>query len=224
MENLANKEKKEIGLKTIFKYIFGALFLAFLINSGVVTIKAGQLIIGILFFVLSALVLIPHSYLRITTSLKSTIIVVLCFVLLAMSGRNIPPTEQKYQYYGLGEKVSLEFGDKTFSMIVKGVKSDAKISISGKEVTTSGSFIIITGDILNPGSEAVDFKFKEDPGLKDNQNRHYTLYGSAISVGKLQPSVAKEVSYVFEIPKDASGLNFIVKDKTNIAKSVDLKR
>jgi hypothetical protein len=224
MKNSVNEEKKEIGLKTIFKYILGTLFLVFLIFSGVTTIKAGQLIIGILFFVLSALMLVPHSYFKVTTSLKSTIIVVLCFVLLAMSGRNAPPVEQKYQYYKLGEKISLEFGDKTFSMVVKEIKSDAKVSVSGKEVTTSGSFIIVTGDILNLGSEAVDFKFKGDPELKDNQNRHYTLYGSAVSVGKLQPSVAKEVSYVFEIPKDASGLNFIVKDKTNIAKSVDLKK
>jgi aromatic ring hydroxylase len=50
------------------------------------------------------------------------------------------------------------------------------------------------------------------------------LYGTGITVGKLQPSVAKEVSYVFEIPKDATGLKFIVRDKTEVAKSVDLKK
>ena len=71
----------------------------------------------------------------------------------------------------------------------------------------------------------MDFKFEKNPELKDNQNRLYTLYATSMPTGgKLQPSVAKEVSYIFEIPKEASGLKFIVRDKTEVAKSVDLKR
>jgi hypothetical protein len=145
-------------------------------------------------------------------------------VLAGISGRNTPPAEQKYGYFALGEKFNLTFGSNTFSMVVREAKYDAKISISGKDVATSGYFIIVTGDIVNLGSEAIDFKFRVTPELKDKQDRRYTLYGTALSVGKLQPSVAKEVSYVFEIPKDATGLEFIVRDKTDVAKSIDLKR
>jgi hypothetical protein len=108
--------------------------------------------------------------------------------------------------------------------VVKEVKQDTKMIASGKDVTTSGYFLVVVADITNLGSEAVDFKLEKDPELKDAQNRSYTLYGAKIAEGKLQPSVAKEFSYVFEIPKDSTGLKFIIKDKSDIAKSIDLKR
>jgi len=222
--NSENKEVKEIGLKTIFTYILGFLFLIFFITSGIITIKAGQLVVGVLYFLLSILVFVPHHLLRITQSLKFVLLIILFVVVAGISGSGKPPAEQKYEYFGLGKTFNLTFGKNTFSMVVREAKHDAKISVSGKEVTTSGYFIIVTGDIVNLGSEPIDFKFEKDPELKDNQDRHYTLYGAGLAVGKLQPSVAKEVSYVFEIPKDASGLNFIVKDKTDVAKSIDLKR
>ncbi|MBU0534864.1 MAG: DUF4352 domain-containing protein [Patescibacteria group bacterium] len=222
--NTSSKKTREISLKTVFTYIFGALFLIFFLFSGVVTIKAGQLVIGVLYFILAVLVLVPHHHLRVTKTLKFVIFVVLFFVLAYFSGRSTPPVAQKYEYFALGEIFNIAFGNNTFSMVVREAKHDAKISISGKEVTTSGYFIIVTGDIVNLGSEAVDFKFSVTPELKDKQDRRYTLYGTGLAVGKLQPGVAKEVSYVFEIPKDATGLEFIVSDKTDVAKSVDLKR
>ncbi len=224
MADTGNKTIREISLKTVFKYIIGALFLTFFILSGVVTIKAGQLVIGVLYFVLSALVLVPHHCLKITQSLKFVILVVLFLVLTVISGSINPPAEQKYEYFGLGEKLNLTFGNNTFSMIVREVKQDSKILVAEKEVTTSGYFLIVKVDVVNLGSEAVDFKFEKDPQLKDSQDRRYTLHATSVPQGKLQPSVAKEVSYIFEIPKDASGLSFIVIDKTDVAKSVDLKR
>lgn len=224
MKNSENKEIKEIGLKTIFGYIFSALFLFFFIIIGIETIKAGQIVIGILYFVLSILVLVPHHLIRVTQSLKFVILIILFLVVAGISGSNTPPAEQKYEHFGLEEKFNLTFGNNTFSMVVREAKHDAKISVSGKEVATSGYFIIVTGDIVNLGSETVNFKFGKDPELKDGQNRLYTLYGTGLAVGKLQPSVAKEISYVFEIPKDATGLKFIIRDKTEVAKSVDLKR
>ena len=215
---------KEISLKNVFTYILGALFLIFFITSGIITIKEGKIVIGILYFVLSILVLIPHHRLKVTQSLKFVILIILFVVLAGMSGSGSSPAKQKYEYFDLGEKFNLASGNNTFSIVVREAKHDAKISISGKEVTTSGYFIIVTGDIVNLGSEPIDFKFGKDPELKDGQNRLYTLYGTGLAVGKLQPSVAKEVSYVFEIPKDATGLKFIVRDKTEVAKSIDLKR
>jgi hypothetical protein len=224
MKNITKGETKEIGLKNIFSFIIDGLLLLFLIILGVETIKTGHIVTGFLYFILSALIFVPHHFLRITHALKIVIIIIFFITVAAINGKNTPPVEQKYDNFNLSQDFNLAYGNNTFSMVIKEARSNAKISVSGKDVSTSGSFIIVTGDIKNLGSEAVNFKFKADPELLDNQGRHYTLYGAAIPVGKLQPSVAKEVSFVFEIPVDASGLKFIVTDKTVVAKSVDLKR
>ena len=219
-----NKPVKEFGIKTLIMYIISALFLLFFITSGILSIKAGHFVGGVLYFVLAALVFVPHHRLRITTPLKFIFLVVLFIVVAGINGRNTPPAAQKYEYFGLGDKFNMAFGNNTFSMVVKEMKYNAKINVAGKDVATSGYFIIVVGDIVNLGSEAVDFKLKENPKVTDKQNRSYSLYGIGLTVGTLQPSVAKEVSYVFEIPKDATGLSFIIKDKTDVAKSIDLKR
>jgi len=224
MVNQVNTPPKELGLKAIFKFIFSALFLIFFAASGIASIKNGQLVIGILFFVLSALIFVPHRFLRITQPLKWVILIIFYIVLLGMSGRSLPPKEQKYEYFNLGQQFNLVLGNNTFSMTVQKTQTDNKIIAKDKEVTTSGHFLIVKTEVVNPGSEAADFRLSTDPKLTDGQNRIYTLYGAKIPESKLQPSVSKEVSYVFEIPKDASGLKFIIKDKTGVAKSVDLKR
>ena len=223
MVNTDNKTTKEIGLKTVFTFIINGLFSAFFVTSGVINFKK-KIVVSFLYFVLAALAILPHRFLRVTQALKIVILIVLFVILAGVAARGNPIAEQKYENFNLEQKFNLEFGKNTFSMVVREAKHNAKISVSGKEITTSGYFIIVTGDIVNLGSEAVEFKFNEDPGLKDGQNRSFSLYGAAIPVGKLQPSVAKEVSYVFEIPKDATELKFIVKDKTDVAKSIDLKK
>lgn len=224
MANIDNKATKEIGLKAVFTFILNVLFSAFFVTSGVINFKEKKIVVSLLYFVLAALAVIPHRFLKVTQALKIIILIVLFVILAGVAARGNPVAEQKYEDFSLGQKFNLVSGNNTFSMLVREVKNDAKISVSGKEVTTSGYFIIVTGDIINLGSEAVEFKFRKDPELKDDQNRLYTLYGAAIAMGKLQPSVAKEVSYVFEIPKDATGLKFIVRDKTDVAKFVDLKK
>jgi hypothetical protein len=224
MKNLENKEVRELGLKSIFSFVVNAFLILFLILLGIETLKIGQLLLGLLYFVLTALVLVPHRLLRVTHALKVVIIVVLSIIVATISGYYAPAVEKKYDTFGYEQKVNLTFGANKFSLQVKSVRPDAKISISGKDVTTSGSFVIVTVDVTNLGSKAVTFKFNTDPELIDSQNRHYTLYGKATAVGNLQPGVAKEVSYVFEIPKDASGLKLIVKDFAATAKSIDLKK
>ena len=224
MANIGNKTVRDVGLSTIFKYIFGALLLAFFIIFGIEAIKAGQLVIGVLYFVLSALVLVPHHLLRITQPLKFVTLFVLFVVLAGISGLGSPPAEQKYEYFTLGQEFNLTLGNNTFSMVVREVKQSTTITAAGQAVSTSGYFLEIKTDITNLGSESVDFKFGKDPELKDNQDRRYALYGATMHAGELHPSVAKEVSYVFEISKESAGLNLIVRDKTDIAKSVDLKR
>ncbi len=225
MAKIDSGATKEIGLKTIFTFIVNGLFSAFFITSGVINFKEKKIIAGLLYLVLAALAVVPHRLLRVTQALKIVILIILFVILAGFAAKGDPVAEQKYENFNLGQKFNLEFGKNTFSMVVKKVKYDAKLSTELKEeITTSGSFIIVTVDIVNLGSEAVVFKLGTNPELKDDQDRHYTLYGKGITVEKLQPGVAKEVSYVFEIPKDATELKFIVRDKTNIAKSVDLKK
>lgn len=223
MKNSGNKGVKEFGLKTLFTFIVNGLFSVFFVSSGFINFKEKKIVAGLLYFVLAVLALIPHRFLKVTQALKIVILTILFVILATLAAKGDPVAEQKYENYSLGQKFNLTYANDNFSMVVREAKNNSKISVSGKEVATSGYFIIITGDIVNIGSEAAVFKFRADPELMDDKDRHYTLYGKALTVGKLQPGVAKEVPYVFEIPKDATGLKFIVRDKTTIAKSVDLK-
>lgn len=224
---------KELGIKKVFSYIFSALLVAFIILTGVESFKLGFIIIGILFFALATLVLVPHHLLRVTPALKIIIIVILYILLAAMTNPGgVNTKEQAYENSELEQAINLTFGDNRFSVIVNQVQEETTIKVSEKgvekDVTTSGYFLIIKGEIVNLGSEPVNFPFgsfsAKDPVLKDFQDRSYSVYGSDIATGQLQPGVSKEFSYFFEIPKDASELKFIIKDKTDIIKSVDLKR
>ncbi|HJX59099.1 hypothetical protein A2V61_03225 [Candidatus Woesebacteria bacterium RBG_19FT_COMBO_47_8] len=224
MANIDNKATKEIGLKTVFTFILNGLFSAFFVTSGVINFKEKKIIVGLLYFVLAALALLPHRFLKVTQALKIVILIILFVILAGVAAQGNPIAEQKYEYYKVGQEFNLKFGDNTFATTVRNVSQETKIIAQGKEATTSGLFLVVKVDIVNLGSESLDFITGKDPELKDNQKRVYALYGADIPQGKLQPSVAKRVSYVFEIPKDSKGLSFIFKDKTDIAKSVDLGR
>ena len=163
-------------------------------------------------------------FFKVTQALKIVILIVLFVILATVAARGDPVAKQKYEYYKVGQAFNLKFGNSTFLTTVKNVSQETKIMAHGKEATTSGLFLVVKVDILNEGSEAVDFIKGKDPELQDSQERVFTLYGASIPQGKLQPGVAKEVSYVFEVPKDATDLSFIFKDKTDVAKSVDLGR
>ena len=215
---------KELGLKTIFTFLVNGLFSAFFVTSAGLNFKQHKIIVSLLYLVLAALSLIPHRFLKVTQALKIVILVILFVTLATLAARGDPVAKQKYEYYKVGQAFNLKFGNDTFAMTVKKVSEETKIMAQGKEATTSGLFLVVKVDILNEGSEAVDFIKGKDPELQDSQERVFTLYGASIPQGKLQPGVAKEVSYVFEVPKDATDLKFIFRDKTDVAKSVDLGR
>lgn len=224
MVSVDKKAIKEIGLKTVFTFILNGLFSAFFVTSGVLNFKEKKILVSIIYFVLAALAIVPHKFLRVTQTLKIVILIILFVILAGLAARGDPIAEQKYEYYKLGQEFNLSIGKNTYSVTTKGVSQETKIMVLGKEAITSGIFFVVKVDILNLGSESVDFIKGKDPELKDSQGRDYTLYAADIPQGKLQPGVAKKVSYVFEIPKDSKGLSFIIKDKTDIAKSVDLGR
>jgi hypothetical protein len=233
MKHIETTNIKELSIKKVFSYILGALLVAFIIVTGLESFKLGLIIIGILFFALAALVLVPHHFLRVTPALKIAIIVILYIGLAAMSNPGgVNTKEQVYENSELDQTINLTFGDDNFSIVIHQVQEKTQIRVSEKgaekDVTTSGYFLIITGEIVNQGSEPVNFPFgslfADVPVLKDSQNRSYSVYGSDIATGQLQPGVSKEFSYFYEIPKDALELKLIIKDKTDIDKSVDLKR
>ncbi|MFH1863581.1 MAG: hypothetical protein ABIJ85_01535 [bacterium] len=225
MKNSKNREVKELGIKSIFSFAVNTLLIFFLIILGIETIKIGQLFLGLLYFVFSILILVPHRFFRVTHAFKVVIIVILSIIVVAISGHYAPTKEQKYDHFSVGQAFNLALGFNNFSMVIKEVKHDAKLSTEQKEaLTTSGSFIIVTADIVNLGSEAVVFKLGTTPELMDSQDRRYAQLGKGMTVGKLQPGVAKEVPYVYEVPKDALELKFIVRDNSKIAKSVELKK
>lgn len=219
-----NKSVKELGIKNIVGFIISALFLGFFVTATVVTIKAGQLTAGIFYLLIAVLVLVPHHRLRVTPALKYIIILILFFIVAAVNGKNNPTPEQKYEYFKLNDTFTLTVGDKTFPTVIKIVGQQTQLMLGEKIVTTTGYFLAVTGEITNTGSESVNFGFPKEPELKDAQGRNYSLFAKINIEGELPPNVAKSFSFVFEIPKDSTGLTFIIKDKTDIAKSIDLKR
>ena len=100
---------KEVGFKSFVGYIFNALLIILFIFSGVVTVKAGQVIVGILYCALAALVIVPHHRLRVTKALKFVLLVIFFFVLTVISGVNNTPEKQKYEYFSL-EQVNNKHG------------------------------------------------------------------------------------------------------------------
>jgi hypothetical protein len=236
MEDIKTTKHGELGIKTIVKYIIGVIAVALIILTGVESIKLGFIFVGILFFALALLVFVPHHRLRVTLPLKAVIIVVLYVVFAAMTGGKGSGTsatkEQKYENAPLGQKVTLVFNANSYSMVVRNVTQETKIKVNDKgvekEATSTGYFLLVKGEITNLGTAPLDFPLgttsKDGPELKDSQNRRYTLYGTSISSGQLQPSLSKEFTYFYEIPKEAAGLTFLVKDKTDTIKSIDLKR
>ena len=222
MKKENKKSLKEIGLWTITCWIFYVLAGLTAIFSGVVTIQADQFFTGLLFFVLAIFTLIPRKYLRISRPLKVVIFIALYFTLLIISGFNAPTPEQQYEYYNLGQPFDLKFEDDIFSMTIYNVSAETEIVFEGQEISSSGVYLFVNGGVKNLGKNSLDFGFESE--LKDNQNNSYSLFAFDFGVGALQPNLERKFSNIFEIPKDISGLSFIVKDKTNIIKVINLEK
>ncbi len=220
------KEKQEpvteIGVGTIVRWAFAILGGLLSVLSAIVTIKAGQVFIGLLFFIPGIFVFIPKQHLRISRPLKTIIFIVAYFVLLIMSGMNTPQPEQQYEYYGLGQSFNITFGNDVFSMKIDNITKETTMKINNNQnLTSSGFYIFVNGGITNLGKTTLDLKFTSE--LKDGQNNTYSLFAKDTKVGGFQPGLEKEFYHVFETPKQVSGLKFFIKDKTSIIKVVNLE-
>ncbi|MBU2589490.1 MAG: hypothetical protein KKA65_03515 [Nanoarchaeota archaeon] len=222
MKKNNNQPIKEIGVRTIIYWIFASLAGLIFIFSGIVTIKAGQFFIGLFFLVFSAFVFVPRKYLRISRPLKVIIFILIYFTLLVISGINAPPPEQQYEYYNLGQPFNLTFKNNIFSMKINNISKETQMTVNnGQNISSSGFYLFVNGEITNLGKITSDLQFNSE--LKDGKDNLYTLFATDSKVGEFQPHLEKKFYNVFEIPKQASELKFFVKDKTKVIKVVNLE-
>jgi len=223
MKKQETESAKEIGVWIVACWAFIGLAVFFSIFSAVITIKAGQIFVGLLFFIPGIFAAVPKKYLRISRPLKVIIFILVYFTLIIISGLNAPQPEQQYEYYMLGESFNLSYGDNTFSMEINNISKETQMILhDGQNLTTSGFYLFVNGGVKNLGKNPLDFNFESE--LKDNQNNSYSLLAFNFGTGVLQPNLERKFSNIFEIPKDISGLRFIVKDKTKIIKLINLER
>jgi hypothetical protein len=228
---MRKKEKepvKEIGIWNVTCWIFVGLGAFFSIFSAIVTIKAGQILVGLLFFIPGIFAIVPRKYLRISRSLKVVIFILVYFTLIIISGLNSPKPEQQYEYYNLGESFNLIYGEELFSMRIDNINKSTQIILNDEQNrTSSGFYLIVNGGITNLGKITCDntnfFGVKFISELKDDKDNIYTLIGTNTRVSGFQPNLEKRFNDIFEIPKQASGLKFFIKDNTKIIKVVNLE-
>mgnify|MGYP001575766584 CR=1 FL=1 len=222
-EKKENKQPiKEIGVWIVTCWIFVGLAGLISIFSGIVTIKAGQLFVGLLFLVFGVFVFVPRKYLRISRPLKVIIFIFAYFILLIISGINAPKPEQQYEYYNLEQPFNLTFGSNIFSMKINNISKETQIIVNNEQnISSSGFYLFVNGELTNLGKVTSDLQFKSE--LKDSEDNLYTLFATDTRVGGFQPNLEKNFYNVFEISKKALGLKFFVKDKTNIIKVVNLE-
>jgi len=228
MKKQEKEQIKEIGVWVVVCWIFVGLAVLFSLFSAVVTIKAGQTFIGILFFIPGIFASIPRRYLRISRPLKVIIFIIVYFTLLIISGINAPKPEQQYEYHNLGDSFNLTYGEEIFSMRIDNITKETQVIVNnGQNLTTSGFYLLVNGGITNLGKTTSQntgpFNLKFTSELKDNQGNIYVLLATNTRVSGFQPNLEKLSQDIFEIPKQASGLKFFVKDKTEIIKVVSLE-
>jgi len=101
------------------------------------------------------------------------------------------------------------------------------VSAQEQVQTYSGFYLIVNGGITNLGKITCDntnfFGVKFISELKDDKDNIYTLVGTNTQVRSFQPNLEKKFNDIFEIPKQASGLKFFIKDNTKIIKVVNLE-
>ena len=209
-------QKKEVGFITVINTIVGIIIAVFFI----LTLIRGLYLVGVLFLVLAVFIFLPQKILRFSKWLKLLIGVVGFFVLLIIVGLQVPSQEPEFEAYGLNEPFILVYDEVNFSMIIYNATKEDTIILNGEERTSEGVFIKINGVLTN--LENVAGGFGVYSSLTDNQNNTYTVVGYNFGEGALQPNLKRTFFYIFETPKDASGLEFTVTEDNEHFKTIDL--
>ncbi len=209
-------QKKEVGFITVINSIVG-IIIAIL---GILILIMGFYLYGALLLILAVFIFLPQKILRFSKWLKLLIGMIGFFVLLAILGLNMPSQEPVFEPYSLNEPFILVYDKVNFSMIVYNATKENKVLIDGAERTSEGIFIKVNGAITNLENVAMDFGVYTS--LTDNQNNTYSSLGYNFGEGALQPNLKRNFFYIFEIPKETSGLKFTVTEDNKHFKEIDL--
>jgi len=196
--------KAEVGFITVINIIVGIIIAIFFL----LTLIMSLYLASALFLVISVFIFLPQKILRFSKWLKLLIGVVGFFVILAILGSNMPSQEPVYEFYNLNETFILNYDEVNVSMVVYNVSKEYKILLGGEERTTEGVFIKVDAAIINLIKLPVSIGISVS--MMDVQNNTYTTLGSNLGEGSLQPNLKREIFYIFELPKEATGLRFVV--------------
>jgi len=210
-------QKKEVGFITILNIVVGVVLALFCL----LTLFSGLFLTGILLLALAVFIFLPQKILKFSKWLKLLIGVVGFFVVLIIIGLQVPSQEPDFEYYLLNEDFILSYKKINVSMVVYNATKEDTIFLNDEEKTTAGIFIKINGALIN--LEKVPINFGAYVGMTDSQNNSYEVLGYNLGDGSLQPNLKKEFYYIFEIPKQASGLKFIVTQDNKHFKSINLE-
>ncbi len=213
--------KKEIGFITVINFIIGILLLLFGVGLLIINNYLGSYLYGIFTVVLAIFLFLPQKILRLNKWLKLLIVVAAFITIAIIGGMNMPSIEAGFIYHNLNEDFTLTFNNINFSMVIYNTTKETKVLVEGEEKTTNGIFLLVYGAVTNLGKSATDFGFYSD--LTDSQNNTYSIFSFYFDEGGLQPNMKKNFFNVFEIPKNASGLKYRVKDNTNVIRIINLE-
>ena len=209
-------EKKEVGFITILNIVVGVALALFCL----LTLFSGLFLTGILLLALTVFIFLPQKILKFSKWLKLLIGVVGFFVILIIIGLQVPSQEPDFEYHAFNEDFILSYKKINVSMVVYNATKEDTIFLNDEEKTTTGIFIKINGALTN--LEKVPVTFGAYVGLTDSQNNSYEVLGYNLGDGSLQPNLKKDLYYIFEIPKQASGLKFIVTPDNKNFKAINL--
>ena len=216
MKKGVKEESKEVGFVTVLNIIAGIIIAVFCL----ITLISGLFLSGILFLILAVFIFFPQKILRFNKWLKLLITVVGFFIVIIILGFNAPSQEPEFINYNLNEEFIIIYNNINFSMIVHNATKEEVILVDGEERTTNGIFILVQGSVTNLGTIPTDLGFSS--GLSDNQNKSYNTLYFNFDLGGMQPNLEKDFVDIFEIPANARGLKYIVTDKTNIFRKIEL--
>jgi len=223
-ENKKQEEEKEIGFITVINTIAGIIYVIFGFFSLILAISYSPIIYisMVLFFGLAVFLFLPKKVIGMNKWLKLLIAIAGFFVATIIVGANIPRAQLNFEEHNLNEEFIITYNNINFSMIVHNSSQTDKLIVDGQEKTTSGIFLLVRGEVTNNGNYASDLSFSS--GLMDNQNKSYSLHSSSMEPGGIQPGLSRNFMSVFEIPKSASGLKFLVADQTKVIRRISLER
>ena len=219
------EEKKEVGFISVINVIAGIIIAIFGVLNLITAIILSIPILYVptfLFFAFAVFLFLPQKFLRVNKWLKLLIAIVGFFVALIIMGLNVPTAQFNFEEYNLNEEFTITYNKINFSMVIYNSSQTDKLIVDGQEKTTSGVFLLVYGAVTNSGNYASVLSFSS--GLMDNQNKSYSLHSSNMESGEIQPGLSRNFFSVFEIPKSAQGLKFLVADQTKLIKRITLER